>query len=688
MAICQFCRKQIDEDKIMLHEMYCERNCIKCNRCGLMYDQNDPESHEEEFHKLHQCPHCKHEFQDLNKHYCQETPIQCQYCQLEISIKSFSQHEIQCGSRTEMCNSCKQYIKKSDLNIHQEICLQKKFDKLGRGEILNDFPSLQEVKQTYVSPKLDQQNKEKQVQQKQNNLNIQTQQPIEFNNPPVKSQKIDYPNDQQQRMQEKRGDYNKDIQPNYKKEVNQPNYNNQVNQLSDKILNKEFNNDPKYNQGLRSTQQTQEFKQKSDKIQIHEVEQQYDNRPINNYKYKIEEKYENNNNNKQLQDYKVNQRPLINNTQEISSQNDQRSNQYPQYIKQTSNPSYDQQFQQNQIRSTQPKYSSTYLQDRNIQGIQDNRQLPNNNLYNTDIQSKNRQGQKYSTNITQDITKSYQPSKQSEYGLPQNYYQNNKNTNQYQQDNKYQNPQTQQQYRPEIGLNDRDYKQTNNYRGGPVVSKPLDNQERKTDKMQFAPIQSEQPNQFQLSRNPYAYQEVKYKNLSTSQPQHQQYQQKQQEYQPKQYQNSKQSPIETQKQSQNQYQPQELKKKQDFQTKYNDYNQYEYSKKLDDKQPQNIPQNLESNDSVIARKLQEQIYADDLQMTPQQIKEQQELYKMLEENAKKQQSTQNRTYQYYEETREPNQSNLLNGFEFLSEDEKQYQKQILESLELQKQKRW
>lgn len=36
----------------MLHELYCERNCVKCERCGFMYDQTDPESHDEEFHKM------------------------------------------------------------------------------------------------------------------------------------------------------------------------------------------------------------------------------------------------------------------------------------------------------------------------------------------------------------------------------------------------------------------------------------------------------------------------------------------------------------------------------------------------------------------------------------------------------------------------------------------------------------
>jgi hypothetical protein len=35
----------------MLHELYCERNCKRCEKCGKFYDLNDVEAHEEEFHK-------------------------------------------------------------------------------------------------------------------------------------------------------------------------------------------------------------------------------------------------------------------------------------------------------------------------------------------------------------------------------------------------------------------------------------------------------------------------------------------------------------------------------------------------------------------------------------------------------------------------------------------------------------
>lgn len=35
--------------------MFCLRNNIKCPKCGHFYDKNDPESHEEEFHRKEKC---------------------------------------------------------------------------------------------------------------------------------------------------------------------------------------------------------------------------------------------------------------------------------------------------------------------------------------------------------------------------------------------------------------------------------------------------------------------------------------------------------------------------------------------------------------------------------------------------------------------------------------------------------
>lgn len=55
---CSNCKQPIAESKYLLHEIYCSRNNIKCVKCGLFYDKNDPDSHEEEYHKKEKCEYC------------------------------------------------------------------------------------------------------------------------------------------------------------------------------------------------------------------------------------------------------------------------------------------------------------------------------------------------------------------------------------------------------------------------------------------------------------------------------------------------------------------------------------------------------------------------------------------------------------------------------------------------------
>lgn len=55
---CSNCKQPIAESKHMLHEIYCLNNNIKCAKCGLFYDKNDPDSHEEEYHKKEKCEYC------------------------------------------------------------------------------------------------------------------------------------------------------------------------------------------------------------------------------------------------------------------------------------------------------------------------------------------------------------------------------------------------------------------------------------------------------------------------------------------------------------------------------------------------------------------------------------------------------------------------------------------------------
>lgn len=66
------------------HFGYCRRNIKKCGECGEMYDINNKEEHDEEFHKK----------------------AACRFCKSEMNPGELKSHEQNCSKRTEYCEYC------------------------------------------------------------------------------------------------------------------------------------------------------------------------------------------------------------------------------------------------------------------------------------------------------------------------------------------------------------------------------------------------------------------------------------------------------------------------------------------------------------------------------------------------------------------------------------------------------
>lgn len=58
----------------------------------------------------------------LQKDECSERPQICEFCQLELPLSSLKEHKVSCGSRTERCSDCGQYVKLMDQLDHAQIC--------------------------------------------------------------------------------------------------------------------------------------------------------------------------------------------------------------------------------------------------------------------------------------------------------------------------------------------------------------------------------------------------------------------------------------------------------------------------------------------------------------------------------------------------------------------------------------
>jgi len=109
-----FSEKEIPLSKFMLHEPFCLKYIIKCEKCFGPISIDDLEEHNNDFHELLDCQDCGKKFEKklLSSHNkkCVNKLTTCSYCSLEVSKKDLREHEYMCGSKTENCVLCGEFI--------------------------------------------------------------------------------------------------------------------------------------------------------------------------------------------------------------------------------------------------------------------------------------------------------------------------------------------------------------------------------------------------------------------------------------------------------------------------------------------------------------------------------------------------------------------------------------------------
>ena len=111
----------IENKNKMLHKLYCYRYLYRCI-CGEVVDKKEKRQHDEEFHSEVPCSYCKEVFErwKLETHPCKRAPKNCPYCENTFPADEFRDHIIMCGSKTEECTKCKQYIQRTQWLIHEQ----------------------------------------------------------------------------------------------------------------------------------------------------------------------------------------------------------------------------------------------------------------------------------------------------------------------------------------------------------------------------------------------------------------------------------------------------------------------------------------------------------------------------------------------------------------------------------------
>ncbi|XP_065055134.1 uncharacterized protein LOC135683718 isoform X2 [Rhopilema esculentum] len=111
---CKNCKRDIPEQNFQMHEIHCQRNLRLCAKCDEAIPRSEMEDHMAEFHALVECK-CKLKIEkaQLEKHEkedCLMRMVPCKFCEVSLKFGDMPDHENACGSRTEKCEKCGNYI--------------------------------------------------------------------------------------------------------------------------------------------------------------------------------------------------------------------------------------------------------------------------------------------------------------------------------------------------------------------------------------------------------------------------------------------------------------------------------------------------------------------------------------------------------------------------------------------------
>uniref|UniRef100_A0A7S1KQC0 C2H2-type domain-containing protein n=1 Tax=Percolomonas cosmopolitus TaxID=63605 RepID=A0A7S1KQC0_9EUKA len=124
---CTNCGQSISKSRMIMHSVHCEKNYTKCSNCSRSVLRSELENHQQKYHALTECSACGIELEKckLKQHKsdeCQMRVEYCQFCELPLKPSEKFDHEVACGSQTEMCVGCDQYVFLKERDAHRAVC--------------------------------------------------------------------------------------------------------------------------------------------------------------------------------------------------------------------------------------------------------------------------------------------------------------------------------------------------------------------------------------------------------------------------------------------------------------------------------------------------------------------------------------------------------------------------------------
>lgn len=123
VRFCSNCKREVPESNFVMHTVHCQRKLALCIKCDEPVPRCELASHNTNFHAVVDCPACGHQCEkrhliDHQNSSCSHRAICCIYCHIEIEANELAEHENYCGSRTERCEDCGEFVMLKYQQLH------------------------------------------------------------------------------------------------------------------------------------------------------------------------------------------------------------------------------------------------------------------------------------------------------------------------------------------------------------------------------------------------------------------------------------------------------------------------------------------------------------------------------------------------------------------------------------------
>ncbi|KAJ9599598.1 hypothetical protein L9F63_009915 [Diploptera punctata] len=125
VKFCSNCKREVPQSNFVMHNVHCQRKIALCVKCDDPVPRNELAAHNTNFHAIVECPACGHQCEkrhlvDHQNSSCSRRAICCNYCHIETEANELAEHENYCGSRTERCEECGEFVMLKYQQLHQD----------------------------------------------------------------------------------------------------------------------------------------------------------------------------------------------------------------------------------------------------------------------------------------------------------------------------------------------------------------------------------------------------------------------------------------------------------------------------------------------------------------------------------------------------------------------------------------